>query len=391
MFRTSLMITTLAVLVSTNTGIAQQNVDKKKEIKQAIPAAKITAPQAVQKAQNKMEGLELTILDDAPDFEISHWVKGEKVNGFAEGKVYVMEFWATWCGPCKASMPHISELQEEYGDKVTFIGVSDEPLATVVNFLCKEQSEGKLWNDVIKYTLTTDPDESVKKDYFRAAGQRGIPCAFIIGKDSKIQWIGHPMSIEKPLAAVVNDEWDALPYKKEFEDGIKSEIIAQKNMAILNKSRKEKDWDTWLTTIDEIIGDGSPSSYNYQIMKFEVMVGEMNKPKEGYKYGTKLMKQHWDKSSVMNSLAWYVVDDKAVMERDLDFALKAAERGCELTDNEDAAILDTLARVHYEKGDLVQAVKWQQKAADNTDEGPMGDSIREVLTKYQNELKQKGG
>ena len=67
------------------------------------------------------EGLGLG--DPAPPLTVSKFVKGTKVDKFEPGKIYVVEFWATWCGPCKVSIPHLTELQEKQKD-VTFIGVS---------------------------------------------------------------------------------------------------------------------------------------------------------------------------------------------------------------------------------------------------------------------------
>ncbi len=158
----------------------------------------------------------LTVGSKAPSIDIEHWLstgngKFEPVKEFEPGKVYVLEFWATWCGPCVASMPHIAELQEKYADKgVQVISVSDEDLETVQGFLEKEvPGEDKKFGELTSvYCLTTDPDGSTHKDFFEAAGQDGIPTAFIIGKDQKIEWIGHPMEMEEVLAKVIEGSWD---------------------------------------------------------------------------------------------------------------------------------------------------------------------------------------
>jgi thiol-disulfide isomerase/thioredoxin len=66
---------------------------------------------------------ELKLGDPAPALKVSKFVKGSPVTKFEPGKFYVVEFWATWCGPCKTSIPHLTEMAKKYKD-VQFVGVS---------------------------------------------------------------------------------------------------------------------------------------------------------------------------------------------------------------------------------------------------------------------------
>ena len=66
---------------------------------------------------------DLKVGDPAPPLSVSKWVKGTP-NKLTPGKVHVVEFWATWCGPCKATIPHITELSKKYKTKADFSGIS---------------------------------------------------------------------------------------------------------------------------------------------------------------------------------------------------------------------------------------------------------------------------
>jgi thiol-disulfide isomerase/thioredoxin len=50
----------------------------------------------------------LKVGDAAPKLQVAKWVQGEEVKEFDKAKAYIVEFWATWCGPCKASIPHLN-------------------------------------------------------------------------------------------------------------------------------------------------------------------------------------------------------------------------------------------------------------------------------------------
>ena len=88
-------------------------------------------------------------------------------------------------------------------------------------------------------------------------------------------------------------------------------------------------------------------------------------------------------SMTLNQVAWTIVDPEGKVEkRDLDLAMKAAQAASDLTDNKDGAILDTLARVYFVKGDKEKAIEIQKKAIASA-EGRMKKELEETLKEYQ--------
>ena len=146
----------------------------------------------------------LKVGDKAPALADEKGVKGEPVKGFEKGKVYVVEFWATWCGPCIAMKPHMTEMQKKYKD-VTFMSIAaserkakegpDTRLEGVEKFV-KEQG------DKMGYRVGFDGKRAMGTSYMTAAGQNGIPCSFLVDGEGKIAWIGHPSKLEAELEKI---------------------------------------------------------------------------------------------------------------------------------------------------------------------------------------------
>ena len=63
-----------------------------------------------------------------------------------------------------------------------------------------------MWSEVLTYTIALDEDRQTNAAYMQAAGQNGIPCAFIVGKSGKVEWIGHPAYIDR--SAETGCRWD---------------------------------------------------------------------------------------------------------------------------------------------------------------------------------------
>ncbi|RYG80057.1 redoxin domain-containing protein, partial [bacterium] len=130
---------------------------------------------------------------------------------FAPGKVYVVEFWATWCTPCKENIPHLTALAAKYGDAVSINGISifesNDPTETA--YLKKVETFVKGQGDRMVYNVAVDgPKGEVGNDWMKAADEGGLPTSFIVGKDGRIAWIGHPKDLESVLTQVVEDRYD---------------------------------------------------------------------------------------------------------------------------------------------------------------------------------------
>ena len=152
----------------------------------------------------------LKVGDPAPKIQVSRWVQGDEVKDFEGDKVYIVEFWATWCGPCVASIPHLDEVYRKFKDKgLVVIGqnVMEDDAKAVSAFV--KSMAGKM-----SYRVTLDDKTDggwMAKHWLTAAGQNGIPCAFVVSKKGKIAYIGHPMSLKESLLESLLNEPSTKP------------------------------------------------------------------------------------------------------------------------------------------------------------------------------------
>lgn len=133
--------------------------------------------------------------EDGPSLDGLTYVQGNPVQ-YSTGKVTVVEFWATWCPPCRSSIPHLDAAYKKYKSQgVNFVGITKEPKSTIDPFISNMK-------DQFTYPVASDTSGTVSARF----PIEGIPAAFIIGKDGKVSWQGHPMNglehaIEKALSA----------------------------------------------------------------------------------------------------------------------------------------------------------------------------------------------
>jgi thiol-disulfide isomerase/thioredoxin len=204
----------------------------------------------------------LKVGDKAPELKSSKWIKGTPIEKFEKGKIYVIEFWATWCGPCKINIPHLTEMAHKYKGQVTIIGMDGSEKASSQGEKEKIVSEFvSQMGDKMDYNVVLDSeDHYMVTNWMQAAGQNGIPCAFIVNKDNIVNWIGYPMYMEKVLDRLLKGEYSLETAIGEFNDEQNKKMLEKKEQERFTeeakemlKANKNKDYARVITECEAIV------------------------------------------------------------------------------------------------------------------------------------------
>ena len=106
-----------------------------------------------------------------------------------EGKFVIVDFWATWCGPCRRSIPELNTWSKKFNDKLVVIGISNET----------EQEVRKMKEPQIEYSVAID----TKGRTLREVGVRTIPHILLIDPKGFVRYQGHPGAINERFLETV--------------------------------------------------------------------------------------------------------------------------------------------------------------------------------------------
>jgi thiol-disulfide isomerase/thioredoxin len=227
----------------------------------------------------------LRIGSSAPAFQVSRTLKGKPHKALQKGQLYVVEFWATWCGPCRMSIPHLTELATKHAGKVTFIGVdvwerpkTGENLNQLVDAFVKEMGPK------MGYDVAQDTEEGhMAKAWLKAAEAPGIPMAFVVDAQGRIAWMGHPMELDPVLENLLAGKHDLTTASANYEKQRAERKLKQQQMESLRKAmsgvnpgieeaRQAKDYAGMLARVDQAIASNSNLKESLKAPRFEAML-----------------------------------------------------------------------------------------------------------------------
>ncbi|MGY4431099.1 thiol-disulfide isomerase/thioredoxin [Bradyrhizobium sp. F1.13.1] len=176
----------------------------------------------------------------APPIRVESWVRGEPLTNFKLGTLYIVEFWATWCGGCVVEMPHLAQLQEKYDDSaVEVIAVAASERGSTA-----EEARTKLdaWltknGSNLNFRIAFDYAGKMKKSWLAPSLSSTIPTSFVIDRDGHVAFIGHPMQLYDVFPKIVNGTWRTSDEAKAADAG----RIAEAEAEMREKARMQAFW-----------------------------------------------------------------------------------------------------------------------------------------------------
>jgi peroxiredoxin len=374
--------------------------------------------------------------DPAPALSIGEWIKGDAIDmAEAKGKnVVVVEFWATWCGPCRVSIPHLTEMQKKFEERgVVFVGVSDEDAPTVKPFVDN-------MGDKMEYRVAIDRNRQTSEAYMQAFGVNGIPHAFVIDREGRIAWHGHPMDgLDRVLDRLAANTFDLATERKRLTaqrkvqeylemalrgesdaklDTLAAEITKLEKelggiqaqplnlIAIRNSARFQglmRDYqkallsgrsDEDLAKIEKQAAPYAPKDFRFTDFKAYYQV--QRNFQEYYRAATgkssdvaladlakKMDYVPSINAEMLNEMAWTLLTDERIARRDIKLAMRFAQAAFDACKGQEPDVVDTYARALFDSGRRTDAVNHQKKAIELCNDRERMKELEATLRRYQ--------
>jgi len=319
----------------------------------------------------------LDIGDVAPPLKIKEWVRGDQVNlaKDAAKKIHMVEFWATWCPPCKASVPLLTEYQNKHAKDLTIIGITDpDPRNTPTDIKQFVTGQGK----GMSYTVAMDDRGATTEAYLGSGEVTGIPYAYLVGRDGRVAWHGSPLdpALEQIIPELIAGKYDINAAKAAMQ----LEVEIGKRFDALDRAYQLGQMGVvWDGLVDILKMD--PAHDSAMQLLTGLYMSEPARASDFRQWAEGHIAAHGKNVKVMQRLAMTLLGNGDFSTRTPDLALKAAKAAYDAGEPRPAAAVEILARANFEIGGIDRAITLQQEAVSLASDGEK-TSLQKVLDYY---------
>lgn len=274
----------------------------------------------------------LVVGSPAPPFVVERFLRGAPRARLEPGRVYLIEFWTAWCGPCVAGMPHLAALERELGPRgLTVIGVAPRPdewghdLAAIEALAARAPDA---------YALALDAESDSPEGYqgvfhgqmieswMGAARVGAVPVGFVIDREGFVAGIAPPLELEGVVRACLDGSFERDRAAREYRALLAARALLVEFEGLL--ARRERELARALAE--------------------ELLTGPL-----------------WNDARYLGVIADALGGQEADGE-ELALALRAARRANELSGAHEPGTLGLLARLCLRDGARAEAERWQERA-----------------------------